>query len=434
VNALVFLGPTLPRHEAAAVLDATFLPPARQGDVYRAVHTHRPRAIGLIDGVFLDVPAVWHREILWALSEGTHVFGAASMGALRAAELAPFGMRGVGTIYEAFRAGHWTGDVTAFEDDDEVAVIHAPTDAGGAALSDAMVDLRASLAAAQAAGVIDSDGRDALVTAMKSLHFPVRSFARLHHEAHLILNQPAATRLTDWLTQHRVAQKRLDAIAMLEQLACLLANDPPPFRAPFRFERALVWEQFVRTATPPDETGDLVLEELRLDPPARLAAERAVLGRLVTPIEPPDIAATLDRFRTRQGLGSRAELDAWLQRNALGPAALERLLQREAALDAATLQGGAELPGAILEHLRLAGQFAPLLDRARAKQRALTARTTTPSAGPAIAAALDWYFTQRLGEPLPRSIPAWAREQGWANDQVFTQAVWRDYLFAEATR
>jgi len=434
VNALIFLGPTLPFHEAAAVLDATFLPPARQGDVYRAVHTHRPRAIGLIDGVFLDVPAVWHREILWALNEGTHVFGAASMGALRAAELAPFGMRGVGTIYEAFRTGHWPGDDTAFEDDDEVAVIHAPTEAGGAALSDAMVDLRASLAAAQAAGVIDSDGRNALVTAMKSLHFPARSFARLHQEAHLILNQLAATRLTDWLTLHRVAQKRLDAITMLEQLAQLLANDPQLFRAPFRFERALVWEQFVRTAVPPDETENLVLEELRLEPPARLAAERAALGRMVTPIAPPDIAATLDRFRTRQGLGSRAELDAWLRRNALGPAALERLLQREAAFDEAALHGGAELRGAILEHLRLAGQFAPLLDRARAKQRALTGRTTTPPAGPAIAAGLDWYFTQRLGEPLPRSIPAWAREQGWANDQVFTQAVWRDYLFAEATR
>jgi hypothetical protein len=46
---------------------------------------------------------------------------------------------------------------------------------------------------------------------------------------------------------------------------------------------------------------------------------------------------------------------------------------------------------------------------------------------------LDWYFT-RLGQPLPRSVAAWAREQGWASDQVFTQAVWRDYLFAEATR
>jgi hypothetical protein len=305
VSAAVFLGPTLPPADAAAVLDATYLPPARQGDVFRAVRTHRPRAIGLIDGVFLDVPAVWHREILWALSEGVHVFGAASMGALRAAELAPFGMRGIGTIFTAYQAGHWPGDDAPFEDDDEVTVIHAPPEAGGAALSDPMVDLRASLDAAEAAGVIDRASRTAVVAAMKSLHFPARSFARLGQAARALLGEAAAARLIDWLGTHGVAQKRVDAIAMLQAMACLLENDPPPFRAPFRFERALVWEQFVRAAAPPDTTDALVLDELRLDPPARLAAERAVLGRMVAPADPTDIAATLDRFRTRQALWSR---------------------------------------------------------------------------------------------------------------------------------
>jgi hypothetical protein len=101
----LFSGPTLPPREAEARLDALCLPPARQGDIWRAVRAHRPAAIGLIDGVFLDAPAVWHREILWALSEGVHVFGAASMGALRAAELDGFGMRGVGRIYAAYRNG-----------------------------------------------------------------------------------------------------------------------------------------------------------------------------------------------------------------------------------------------------------------------------------------------------------------------------------------
>ena len=39
------------------------------------------------------------------MSEGVPVFGAASMGALRAAELHEFGMRGIGRIFEAFRDG-----------------------------------------------------------------------------------------------------------------------------------------------------------------------------------------------------------------------------------------------------------------------------------------------------------------------------------------
>jgi hypothetical protein len=434
VRAAVFLGPTLPPEDAAAVLDATYLPPARQGDVFRAVQTHRPRAIGLIDGVFLDVPAVWHREILWALSEGVHVFGAASMGALRAAELAPFGMCGIGTIFAAYQAGRWPGDDTPFEDDDEVAVIHAPAEAGGTALSDAMVDLRASLGAAETAGMINRDGRRSLVATLKSLHFPARSHARLGEAARALLDEAAAARLIDWLGANRVSQKRLDALAMLQAVADLLANDPPPFRAPFRFERALVWEQFVRAATPPDVADALVLEELRLDPPAWLTAERAAQGRMVTPMDVPDIAATLDRFRARQALWSRADLDAWMQRNALDAVGLERLLRREAALDAAAQQAGPELIAAMLEHLRLAGQFSKLLDRARAKQAALAGRDAAPPAGPAAVAVLDRYFSGRLGEPLPRSVAAWARAHGWADEKVFTQAVWRDYLFAEATR
>ena len=104
VSIVVFVGPTLDRNSASKELDATYLPPASQGDVYLAARA-RPWAIGIVDGYFQRVPAVWHKEILWALSRGVHVFGAASMGALRAAELAPFGMRGVGKIFSDFESG-----------------------------------------------------------------------------------------------------------------------------------------------------------------------------------------------------------------------------------------------------------------------------------------------------------------------------------------
>ena len=68
-----------------------------QGDVYRAT-LDQVQTIAIIDGYFDRVPAVWHKEILWALNMGIRVIGAASMGAIRAAELAPFGMEGVGRI------------------------------------------------------------------------------------------------------------------------------------------------------------------------------------------------------------------------------------------------------------------------------------------------------------------------------------------------
>src|SRR5215813_12803310 len=148
MSVYVFVGPTLPPAEVATALDAVCLPPVAQGDVYRVVGA-RPRAIGIIDGYFDGMPAVWHKEILWAMHEGVHVFGSASMGALRAAELHEFGMRGIGDIFAAFRDGR-------LEDDDEVAVLHGPAEAGFRPSTEAMVNVRATLDAAEAAGVLDA--------------------------------------------------------------------------------------------------------------------------------------------------------------------------------------------------------------------------------------------------------------------------------------
>src|SRR6185503_19851746 len=94
-------------------------------------------------------PAVWHKEILWAMSEGIHVFVSGSMGALRAAELASFGMIGVGAVFEAYRDG-------VLEDDDEVAVVHAAAEHDYRAGSEALVNIRATLARARTEGVLDA--------------------------------------------------------------------------------------------------------------------------------------------------------------------------------------------------------------------------------------------------------------------------------------
>jgi hypothetical protein len=48
---VVFLGPSLPAAQARKVARCQVLPPARQGDVWRALAL-RPRAIALVDGVF----------------------------------------------------------------------------------------------------------------------------------------------------------------------------------------------------------------------------------------------------------------------------------------------------------------------------------------------------------------------------------------------
>src|SRR5262249_8598482 len=115
---IVFVGPTLPAAEIAARLPgARALPPVAVGDVLALLRRRGAARIAIIDGAFEHMAAVWHKEILLAIERGIAVWGAASMGALRAAELAPFGMRGVGAIYRAFAAGRLVAD-------DEVAVAH----------------------------------------------------------------------------------------------------------------------------------------------------------------------------------------------------------------------------------------------------------------------------------------------------------------------
>ncbi len=236
----VFLGPTLPAGEAREALgDAEILPPAAQGDLYRAARDGAA-IIGLVDGYFDRVSSVAHKEVLWALSHGVHVVGAASMGALRAAELAAFGMEGVGDVYAQLARGDLV-------DDDEVAVAHGPADEGYRRASEAMVDIRATLAAALAAAVIGEDTRARIVRAAKGLFYPDRAYplvlARAEAEG---ANASEVHALRAFLPAGRVEQKRIDALALLERLRALREAAPGPRQVGFAFSHTDAWEAIRR--------------------------------------------------------------------------------------------------------------------------------------------------------------------------------------------
>jgi hypothetical protein len=146
---VVLVGPSLPAAEAARLLPGAELHgPAAAGDILRLVVRHRrPRAIALIDGLFERMAAPWHKELLLALERGVAVYGAASMGALRAAELAPHGVRGVGAVYRLYASGEVTSDA-------EVAVAHAPAEFGYRAATVAQVNVRLALAKLVRRGVL----------------------------------------------------------------------------------------------------------------------------------------------------------------------------------------------------------------------------------------------------------------------------------------
>lgn len=236
MNVVVFLGPTLPAEDAVTLLPAEYRPPVSRGDVYAAARAN-PWAIGIVDGYFHRVPSVLHKEILWAIAQGIQVYGSASMGALRAAELTRFGMTGVGSVFEEFRDGTLT-------DDDEVAVAHGPAEAGYLVGSEAMVNIRATLAEAVRAGILTAALADRLIGISKDTFYPKRTWERLLEDAENTGAPPGELRLlAEWLPRGRVDRKRLDAVAMLRRIAADRAAERPAPEVAFRFNSTTMWEE-----------------------------------------------------------------------------------------------------------------------------------------------------------------------------------------------
>ncbi|MEM9459788.1 MAG: TfuA-like protein [Myxococcota bacterium] len=213
----VFLGPSVDRRRAAELVDASVYPPARMGDVYRLIASG-VRIIVLIDGVFHGAPAVWHRELREAMAQGICVIGAASMGALRAAELHSQGMLGVGTIFEWYRDGVIDGD-------DEVALLHADADDGYRALSQPLVNIRHRLEVAVSREVLTQQQAVDLVGFAKGLAFTERSHARMMaSEVARRWPQVIRTRLLAIFEEQALDLKRSDAECALEFASARLAH------------------------------------------------------------------------------------------------------------------------------------------------------------------------------------------------------------------
>lgn len=238
---IIFLGPTLAANEVS-VPGAEVRPPAAVGDILALALAKRPPArIALIDGYFERMAAVWHKEILLALERGIVVYGAASMGALRAAELARFGMIGVGAIYKAFARGELTRD-------DEVAVAHLPATQGYRAISTALVDLRYGLELAARAHVITARTRSRLIELAATRFYRDRTWSQLVADARAA--KVSTTSLEAWLASAPVpSRKAADA----RQLLAVLARPAPRPRRTGRgpvVPRTWALRQLIASTTP----------------------------------------------------------------------------------------------------------------------------------------------------------------------------------------
>jgi hypothetical protein len=231
---VVFAGPSLYAVPPEQLAGIDLRPPAGKGDVLAALHSGAT-AIGIVDGTFEYGASVWHKEILFAIRQGAAVFGAASMGALRAAECADFGMVGIGRVFADYASGRRRAD-------GDVAIVHAPAALGYKPLTEALVDMDATLERMQAAGSITKHLAQKLGKAGASLHFKDRTWARV--VAAVDSDEITKEALPRLLQTHRVSVKTEDALALIDQIRAHAAW-PTPIPPAFDFNQTLFFEELM---------------------------------------------------------------------------------------------------------------------------------------------------------------------------------------------
>jgi hypothetical protein len=203
---IVFLGPSLPLVAAQRLLDADYRPPIKRGDLPERFDG----TVVIIDGEFGQNLSVSPNEILRLLDNGTRVVGAASMGALRAAELHPHGMEGYGWIFDGYRSGR-------FDADDEVAVSYSPYDLQP--LTVPLVNVRYWLEGLVAAGELDATTSRRLVLRARRVFYADRSEERLRDELEEVVGLQELERLMQASGGTIADAKASDARAALAAVA-----------------------------------------------------------------------------------------------------------------------------------------------------------------------------------------------------------------------
>jgi hypothetical protein len=381
----VFLGPSMPLAEARDLLPgAVFRPPAQQGDLLASVNQDAANVVGLIDGTFHQNLSVWHNEVCYLLSCGVTVFGASSMGALRAAETDCFGMIGVGQIYRWYKDAVITGD-------DEVALMHGDEDTGYHSLSLPLVNIRASVGLAVSRNRMSNDTAGQLIEIAKGIYYPHRHVANiLQHcrEAHIAAGEVETVRRV--LTEEYVDQKKADAREMLIAIRrCVDGIDSLPEPVPFKFARSSVFEslynldQRVRT-----ETGEVTLQEVAeyfalnstdFNEIRRASLDRSIVGFFAhligIKVTQEDVEAERAAFTAERSIESQEDLALWLRQNLFSESDLEEYLSQEAScrrlrawiLTCRSLDRGAK---SLVDELRMRGVF-PKWANAAAEQAAI---------------------------------------------------------------
>lgn len=171
---IIYTGLSISFDEAKKILDSTddieviYKRPIKRGDLNHALKEN-PDIIGIIDGVFHQNSAVGHREILNVIKKGIEVYGASSMGALRASELDSLGMHGIGYVYNQYANG------TIISDDDVAVMLDSET---LKPLSVPLINMNYIFTNAVNKNIITKDEKEELLKIAKKTYYPQRNYAQ----------------------------------------------------------------------------------------------------------------------------------------------------------------------------------------------------------------------------------------------------------------
>jgi hypothetical protein len=141
------------------------------------------------------------------------------MGALRAAECAAFGMIGIGAIFERYRCGDLV-------DDAGVALLHAPAELDYMPLTEAMVNVEATIDHLLEGGAVPHELAARLDASARSLFYGDRTYLRILEHAGLAHGRQGKE-LADLLAKNRLDVKQSDALLLVQRLANLRSSGQP---------------------------------------------------------------------------------------------------------------------------------------------------------------------------------------------------------------
>ena len=215
----VFLGPSLPIEVARRILPADYYPPAQMGDLYHILGAGYKQIL-IIDGVFHGAPSIWHREILEAMRAGIVVYGACSMGALRAAELEPFGMIGLGKIFGYYKSG-------LIEGDDEVALVHGDKESGYLPMTVPLINVRETLDCMRMERLINANEASFLLKNIRSICYLERTSQAIKNKLnHCKFIEGKKDLILDFFHERLINLKSLDAVQALKILVSDKSSSP----------------------------------------------------------------------------------------------------------------------------------------------------------------------------------------------------------------